>query len=51
LAAWVLVCAIIVHIYAALWVKGSMRAMTRGVVTPGWAWKHHRGWLREIRKH
>jgi formate dehydrogenase subunit gamma len=21
--------------------------MTRGTVTGGWAWKHHRRWLRE----
>jgi formate dehydrogenase subunit gamma len=45
--AFILVCAIIVHIYSAIWVKGSIRAMTRGVVTPGWAWKHHRAWFRE----
>jgi len=47
LFAFVLICAIIVHIYAAFWVKGSVRAMTRGTVTPGWAWKHHRAWYRE----
>jgi formate dehydrogenase subunit gamma len=38
---------IIVHIYAALWVKGSVRAMTRGTVTLGWARKHHPRWFRE----
>jgi formate dehydrogenase subunit gamma len=48
--AFVLICAIITHIYAAIWVKGSIRAMTRGWVTPGWAWKHHRAWFREITK-
>jgi formate dehydrogenase subunit gamma len=47
---FVLICAIIVHIYAAIWVKGSIRAMTRGTVSPGWAWKHHRAWFREIIK-
>jgi formate dehydrogenase subunit gamma len=46
-SALVLVCAIILHIYSAIWVKGSIRAMTRGTVTPGWAWKHHRAWFRE----
>jgi formate dehydrogenase subunit gamma len=46
--AFVLISAIIVHIYAAIWVKGSIRAMTRGWVSPGWAWKHHRAWFREI---
>jgi formate dehydrogenase subunit gamma len=48
LCAFVLICAIIVHVYAGIWVKGSMRAMTRGTVTPGWAWKHHRAWFREM---
>jgi formate dehydrogenase subunit gamma len=47
LCALVLVCAIILHVYAAIWVKGSMQAMTRGTVTAGWAWKHHRAWFRE----
>lgn len=47
--AFVLICAIIIHIYAGLWVKGSVRAMTRGTVTPGWAWKHHRAWWRSLR--
>jgi formate dehydrogenase subunit gamma len=46
--AFVLISAIIVHIYAGIWVKGSVRAMTRGWVTPGWAWKHHRAWFREV---
>jgi len=37
----------IIHVYAAIWVKGTVRAMTQGSVTGGWAWKHHRKWLRE----
>jgi formate dehydrogenase subunit gamma len=49
LSAFVLVCAIIIHIYAGIWVQGSIRAMTRGTVTPGWAWKHHRAWFRETK--
>jgi len=49
-SAFVLICSIIVHIYAAIWVKGSVKAMTRGTVTPGWAWKHHRAWFREMSK-
>ena len=48
--AFVLICAIVVHIYAAIWVKGSVRAMTRGTVSYGWAWKHHRAWFREVTK-
>ncbi|ART80156.1 formate dehydrogenase subunit gamma [Oceanisphaera avium] len=47
LLALVLMCAIIVHIYAGIWVKGSVRAMTRGTVTPGWAFKHHKIWYRK----
>jgi len=37
----------IVHVYAALWVRGSVQAMTRGNVSAGWSWRHHRKWLRE----
>ncbi len=45
---WLLVCAIVVHIYAAIWIKGSVKAMTRGKVSYGWAFKHHRQWFREV---
>ncbi|MFO7285395.1 MAG: formate dehydrogenase subunit gamma [Gammaproteobacteria bacterium] len=45
--AFVLILGIIVHVYAAIWVRGSIRAMTRGHVTAGWAFKHHRAWFRE----
>jgi formate dehydrogenase subunit gamma len=38
----------IVHVYAGLWIRGSLQAMTRGYVTPGWAWRHHRKWLRGL---
>jgi formate dehydrogenase subunit gamma len=38
----------IIHVYAAIWVRGTIRAMTRGSVTGGWAWRHHRKWLREL---
>jgi formate dehydrogenase subunit gamma len=37
----------IVHVYAAIWVRGTVRGMTRGTVTGGWGWRHHRKWLRE----
>lgn len=46
--ATVLICLIILHVYAAFWVKGAMGAMITGKVTRGWAWKHHRAWLREV---
>jgi len=36
----------IVHVYAGIWVRGSVRAMTQGSVSRGWAWRHHRKWLR-----
>ena len=48
--AFLLIFGIIVHVVSALWIKGSIRAMTRGWVTPGWAWKHHRAWFREVTK-
>jgi formate dehydrogenase subunit gamma len=37
----------IVHVYAAIWVRGTIGAMTRGTVTGGWGWRHHRRWLKE----
>lgn len=39
---------IIVHVYAAFWTRGTLSAMTKGEVSGGWAWKHHRKWLREV---
>ncbi|HWX68302.1 MAG TPA: formate dehydrogenase subunit gamma [Steroidobacteraceae bacterium] len=48
ISALVLICTILVHVYAGFWVKGSVPAMLRGTVTPGWAWKHHRAWFRQI---
>jgi formate dehydrogenase subunit gamma len=47
-AAIVMICIWIVHVYAAIWVRGTIGAMTRGQVTGGWAWRHHRKWLREL---
>jgi len=46
-AAFVLICGIVVHVYAAIWIKGSIGAMVRGTVTYGWARKHHPRWFRE----
>jgi formate dehydrogenase subunit gamma len=48
IAAFVLVLGVVVHIAAALSVAGSVAAMTRGTVTLGWAFKHHRAWFREM---
>jgi formate dehydrogenase subunit gamma len=47
-AAVAIICIWIVHVYAAIWVKGTIGAMTRGQVTGGWAWRHHRKWLKEL---
>jgi formate dehydrogenase subunit gamma len=49
-AAAVLIISVIVHIYAAIWVKGSIRAMTRGTVSEGWARKHHALWYNQLRE-
>ncbi len=48
LSAIVLIITVIVHAYAAFWVKGSIRSMIEGWVTRGWAKKHHPRWYREI---
>lgn len=42
------ICVWIVHVYAAIWVRGTIGAMTRGRVTGGWAWRHHRKWLKQL---
>ena len=44
-----LIVVIMVHIYAALWVKGTITAMVEGWVSPAWAEKHHPRWYREQR--
>ncbi len=44
----VMIALIMVHVYAAIWVKGTLRAMWYGSVTRGWARQHHRGWYRQI---
>ena len=38
----------IVHVYAGIWVRGTIGAMTKGSVSGGWAWRHHRKWLRQM---
>jgi formate dehydrogenase subunit gamma len=47
-AAVVIICVWIIHVYAAIWVRGTISAMTRGQVTGGWAWRHHRRWLKAL---
>jgi formate dehydrogenase subunit gamma len=47
-SAVVLILGVIVHVYAAIWVKGSVRAMTRGTVTDRWARVNHPLWHRKM---
>ena len=49
-AAMLLVAATIMHVYAAIWVKGTVRAMTRGTVTDSWARTNHALWHQEMTK-
>ena len=39
---------IFVHVYAAIWTRGTIRAMLYGTVTRAWAKQHHRGWYRKM---
>ncbi|MBV8849567.1 MAG: formate dehydrogenase subunit gamma [Methylobacteriaceae bacterium] len=48
IAAVLIICVFILHVYAGIWTRGTLRAMTRGSVTGGWAWRHHRKWLRAL---
>ncbi|MEE4235243.1 MAG: formate dehydrogenase subunit gamma [Anderseniella sp.] len=48
LAAWIIILGIVVHVYAAIWVRGTVRAMTRGTVSEAWAKHHHRAWYRQM---
>ncbi|MBP6530107.1 MAG: formate dehydrogenase subunit gamma [Casimicrobium sp.] len=50
IAAVALIASIIVHVYAAIWVKGTVRAMTRGTVSDEWAKANHPLWREEVNK-
>ena len=39
---------IVLHVYAAIWTRGTIRAMMYGTVTRAWAKQHHRGWCRKV---
>ncbi|NMJ17185.1 formate dehydrogenase cytochrome b556 subunit, partial [Salmonella enterica subsp. enterica serovar Anatum] len=41
---------ILIHMYMAFWVKGSIKGMIEGKVSRRWAKKHHPRWYREIEK-
>jgi len=45
---FVLIASIFIHIYSAIWVKGSIGAMVRGSVSRAWARHHHPLWYREV---
>ena len=45
-----LIITIIVHVYAAIWVKGTIGAMTKGTVSRAWAKHHHPLWYQSIDK-
>jgi formate dehydrogenase subunit gamma len=47
IAAFVLSLTVVVHIYAAIWVKGTLRAMTQGTVSASWAKHHHPLWYQD----
>ncbi len=47
-AAAVMIAAVTVHVYAGIWVKGTIRAMWYGTVTRAWARQHHRAWYRQV---
>lgn len=42
------ICGFIIHIHMVTWEPGTLRAMISGTVTAGWAFKHHRRWLRDL---
>ena len=48
LMAFIMFVGIGVHVYAAYWTKGAMRAMTRGTVSRRWARAHHPGWYSRV---
>lgn len=49
-SAAVMIALIMIHVYAAIWTKGTIRAMWYGTVTRAWAKQHHRGWYKEMTK-
>ena len=48
LSAAAMIALITIHVYAAIWVKGTIRAMWYGTVTRAWARQHHRAWYRQM---
>ncbi|WP_211215729.1 formate dehydrogenase subunit gamma [Brachymonas chironomi] len=48
LSAFAISLVVVMHIYAALWVKGTVRAMTQGTVSAGWAKQNHYLWYKKV---
>jgi formate dehydrogenase subunit gamma len=48
ICAFIMFVGIGIHVYAALWTKGSIDAAIRGTVTRAWARFHHPAWEREM---
>lgn len=48
LFAFIMFVGIGIHVYAALWTRGAMRAMTQGWVSRRWARYHHPGWYEKV---
>jgi len=48
ICAFIMFVGIGIHVYAAYWTKGSIRAMTRGTCTRAWARMHHPAWYKEV---
>ena len=48
IAAVLTILTLILHVFAAIWTRGTLSAMTTGTVSGGWAFRHHRKWLREL---
>jgi formate dehydrogenase gamma subunit (EC 1.2.1.2) len=49
-AAIVLIHAILIHMYMAFWVKGSIKGMIEGKVSERWAKKHHPRWFEKLQR-
>jgi formate dehydrogenase subunit gamma len=48
--AFIAIITLVIHVYSAIWVKGSVRAMTQGRVSHAWARHHHGLWYDEVRR-
>lgn len=48
ITAFIAIITLVIHVYSAIWVKGSVRAMTQGRVSHAWARHHHGLWYEDI---